>query len=87
MTGVVTIVTNAIDEPVQTGSGILPPLLAGREHETATFQERIERTRQGQPEHTALLGDWAIGKTTPADALATSPTARRRRRRLRWRTH
>ena len=50
--------------PFRPGSGILPPLLAGREHETATFQGRIERTRQGQPEHTALLGDWAIGKTT-----------------------
>jgi hypothetical protein len=31
----------------------------------AKYQKgRIERTRQGQPEHTALLGDWAIGKTT-----------------------
>jgi plasmid stabilization system protein ParE len=50
--------------PFRPGSGILPPLLAGRENETATFQGRIERPRQGQPEHTALLGDWAIGKTT-----------------------
>ena len=50
--------------PFRPGSGILPPLLAGREHETAILQGRIERTRQGQPEHTALLGDWAIGKTT-----------------------
>ncbi len=50
--------------PFRPGSGILPPLLVGREHETAIFQGRIERTRHGQPEHTALLGDWAIGKTT-----------------------
>jgi AAA ATPase-like protein len=50
--------------PFRPGSGIFPPLLAGRERETAIFEGRIERTRHGQPEHTALLGDWAIGKTT-----------------------
>ena len=50
--------------PFRPGSGILPPLLAGRERETATFEARIARTREGQPQHTALLGEWAIGKTT-----------------------
>jgi hypothetical protein len=50
--------------PFRPGSGIFPPLLAGREHETAIFEARIERTREGQPQHTALLGEWAIGKTT-----------------------
>jgi len=50
--------------PFRPGSGILPPLLAGRERETAIFEARIARTREGQPQHTALLGEWAIGKTT-----------------------
>ncbi len=52
------------DNPFRPGSGILPPLLAGRERETATFEARIARTRAGQPQHSALLGEWAIGKTT-----------------------
>lgn len=50
--------------PFRPGSGILPPLLAGRDRETAIFEARVTRTRQGQPQHTALLGEWAIGKTT-----------------------
>jgi hypothetical protein len=50
--------------PFRPGSGILPPVLAGREHETAIFEARVARTREGQPQHTALLGEWAIGKTT-----------------------
>ena len=40
-------------------------MLSGRERETAIFTARIARTREGQPQHTALLGGWAIGKTTP----------------------
>lgn len=39
-------------------------MLAGRERETAIFEARVARTREGQPQHTALLGEWAIGKTT-----------------------
>lgn len=39
-------------------------MLAGRERETAIFEARVGRTREGQPQHTALLGEWAIGKTT-----------------------
>jgi len=50
--------------PFRPGSGIFPPLLAGRERETASFEARIARTREGQPQHTAPLGEWAIGKTT-----------------------
>jgi hypothetical protein len=50
--------------PFRPGSGIFPPLLAGRERETAIFEARVARTREGQPQHTALLGEWAIGKTT-----------------------
>ncbi len=50
--------------PFRPGSGIFPPLLAGRERETAAFEARVARTREGQPQHTALLGEWAIGKTT-----------------------
>lgn len=50
--------------PFRPGSGILPPLLAGRERETAIFEARVARTREGQPQHNALLGEWAIGKTT-----------------------
>jgi hypothetical protein len=50
--------------PFRPGSGILPPLLAGRDRETAIFEARVARTREGQPQHTALLGEWAIGKTT-----------------------
>jgi hypothetical protein len=50
--------------PFRPGSGILPPLLAGRDRETAIFEARIARTLEGQPQHTALLGEWAIGKTT-----------------------
>jgi len=50
--------------PFRPDSGILPPLLAGRERETAIFEARVARTRDGQPQHTALLGEWAIGNTT-----------------------
>ena len=50
--------------PFRPGSGIFPPLLAGREPETAIFEARVARTREGHPQHTALLGEWAIGKTT-----------------------
>ena len=50
--------------PFRPGSGILPPLLSGREPEIAALEERLTRTRQGHPQHTALLGEWAIGKTT-----------------------
>jgi hypothetical protein len=39
-------------------------MLSGRERETAIFTARVARTREGHPQHTALLGDWAIGKTT-----------------------
>lgn len=50
--------------PFRPGSGILPPLLAGRDRETAVLEARAVRTREGHPQHTALLGEWAIGKTT-----------------------
>ena len=50
--------------PFRPGSGILPPLLVGRGLETAMLDARIARTRAGHPQHTALLGEWAIGKTT-----------------------
>lgn len=52
------------DNPFRPGSGIFPPLLAGRERETHIAMARIARTREGHPHHTALLGEWAIGKTT-----------------------
>ena len=52
------------DNPFRPGSGIFPPLLAGREHETQIAMARLARTREGHPHHTALLGEWAIGKTT-----------------------
>lgn len=52
------------DNPFRPGSGIFPPLLAGRERETEIAMARIARTREGHPHHTALLGEWAIGKTT-----------------------
>ena len=50
--------------PFRPGSGIFPPLLSGREPETAMLEARVARTREGHPRHTALLGEWAIGKTT-----------------------
>jgi hypothetical protein len=50
--------------PFRPGSGILPPLLSGREAETAMLEARVARTRDGHPQHTALIGEWAIGKTT-----------------------
>lgn len=50
--------------PFRLGSGIFPPLLWGREPETALLEARVARTRDGHPQHTALLGEWAIGKTT-----------------------
>ena len=50
--------------PFRPGSGIFPPLLSGREPETAMLEARVARTREGHPQHTALLGEWAIGKTT-----------------------
>jgi hypothetical protein len=50
--------------PFRPGSGIFPPLLSGRERETAILESRAARTREGHPQHTALLGEWAIGKTT-----------------------
>jgi AAA ATPase domain len=50
--------------PFRPGSGIFPPLLSGREPETAILEARVARTREGHPQHTALLGEWAIGKTT-----------------------
>lgn len=53
-----------VDNPFRPGSGIFPPLLAGRERETEIAMARIARTREGHPHHTALLGEWAIGKTT-----------------------
>src|SRR5436309_10558726 len=28
------------------------------------LEARVARTREGHPQHTALLGEWAIGKTT-----------------------
>lgn len=52
------------DNPFRPGSGIFPPLLAGRERETEIAMGRVARTREGHPHHTALLGEWAIGKTT-----------------------
>jgi hypothetical protein len=50
--------------PYRPGSGIFPPLLSGRGPETAMVEARVARTREGHPQHTALLGEWAIGKTT-----------------------
>lgn len=50
--------------PFRPGSGVFPPLLAGREFHTSIFEARASRAREGHPQHTALLGEWAIGKTT-----------------------
>lgn len=50
--------------PFRPGSGVFPPLLAGREFPTSIFEARANRAREGHPQHTALLGEWAIGKTT-----------------------
>jgi len=46
------------------GRGILPPLLPGRERDTAMLSARVARTREGHPQHAALRGEGAIGKTT-----------------------
>lgn len=53
-----------IVNPFRPGSGVFPPLLAGREFPTSVFEARASRAREGHPQHTALLGEWAIGKTT-----------------------
>jgi hypothetical protein len=50
--------------PFRPGSGVFPPLLAGRELQTSIFGARAARALQGHPQHTALLGEWAMGKTT-----------------------
>ena len=65
MTGVVTIVTNAIDEPIQTGQRD-PPAASGRPRarDGDLRGDASSAPGEGQPAHTALLGDWAIGKTT-----------------------
>ncbi len=55
---------NPSPNPFRPGSGVFPPLLAGREQQTAIFEARAARARQGHPQHTALLGEWAMGKTT-----------------------
>ena len=49
--------------PFRPGSGIFPPLPAGREREKAVLEVRVARTREGHPHPTALRDDCAIGNS------------------------
>lgn len=46
------------------GSGLFPPHFADREREVQEFRQRLQATLEGSPRHLAVLGEWAIGKTS-----------------------
>jgi len=50
--------------PFTPGSGLFPPHFADREREVQEFRQRLRATFEGSPRHLAVLGEWAIGKTS-----------------------
>jgi len=65
VTGFVTIViVDTVRNPFTPGSGLFPPYFADREREVEEFTGRLESTLGGVPRHLAVLGEWAIGKTS-----------------------
>lgn len=50
--------------PFTPGSGLFPPFFADREREVQEFTGRLLSTLEGTPRHMAVLGEWAIGKTS-----------------------
>ncbi len=50
--------------PFTPGSGLFPPFFADREREVQEFTQRLQSTLAGSPRHMAVLGEWAIGKTS-----------------------
>lgn len=55
---------DAIRNPFTPGSGLFPPYFADREREVEEFTGRLRSTLEGVPRHLAVLGEWAIGKTS-----------------------
>jgi len=53
-----------MNNPFKPGSGLYPPYFAGRKREEDAFTERLDQTISGTPMHMAILGDWAMGKTS-----------------------
>jgi len=50
--------------PFKPGSGLFPPYFAGRERELDVFRRKLEQTMGGSPMHMAVVGEWAMGKTS-----------------------
>ena len=50
--------------PFTPGSGLFPPHFADREREVQEFRQCLQATLEGSPRHLAVLGEWAIGKTS-----------------------
>ena len=50
--------------PYKPGSGLFPPYFAGREREVSEFLKKYEMVKSGVPMHLAIIGDWAMGKTS-----------------------
>ena len=50
--------------PFTPGSGLFPPYFADREKDVQEFTQRLQSTLDGVPRHLAVLGEWAIGKTS-----------------------
>ncbi len=50
--------------PFTPGSSLAPPHLADRDAETKLFRECLRSTLDGAPRHMAVLGEWALGKTS-----------------------
>ena len=53
-----------MENPFTPGSWIFPPFFADREREVQEFTQRLQSTLNGTPRHLAVLGEWAIGKTS-----------------------
>lgn len=53
-----------LPNPFRPGSGLYPPFFAGRGREIEAFNKKKESTKNNFAMHLAVLGNWAIGKTS-----------------------
>ena len=53
-----------VRNPFTPGSGLAPPHFANRDAELELFRDSLRSTLAGAPRHVAVLGDWALGKTS-----------------------
>jgi len=65
-----------MNNPFKPGSGLFPPYFADRKREMDIFNNKLDQTISGSPMHMAIIGDWAMGKTSLLRQLTKSAEER-----------